>query len=115
MPTASLLADLQRLGLRIRAQGDALIVEPRAALTDELRSLIRANKPQLLEALAPLPADLDNRIRAMALRWQYSNAELSDVLMRARLDPAYRTVRVAEDEHREAEFRERGLLPRMDS
>lgn len=115
MAAATLLADLKRLGLRIRAQGDALIVEPRTALTDELRSLIRANKLQLLEALAPLPTELDSRIRAMAQRWQYSDVDLTDVLTRARRDPAGWMCAAALDERREQEFRERGLLPGADA
>jgi len=115
MPAATLLADLQRRGLRIRAQGDALIVEPRSALTDELRLLIRANKPQLLQALAQLPADLDRRIRAMARRWQFTHAELGDVLARARLDPVGWMRAVALDERREQEFHQRGLLPSADA
>lgn len=48
----TLLADLQHRGLRIRAAGEALIVEPRSALTDELRAAIRANKPAILRELA---------------------------------------------------------------
>lgn len=59
--------------------------------------------------------DLEQRICAMAQRWQYSAAELTDVLTRARIDPAYWAVRVIEDERREQDFRERGLLPRADA
>ena len=43
-----LLATLRNVGLQLRAQGDQLYVEPREALTDELRQTIRAHKPELL-------------------------------------------------------------------
>lgn len=59
--------------------------------------------------------DLESRIRAMAQRWQYSDAELIDVLSRARRDPAGWMRAVALDERGEQEFRERGLLPKGDA
>lgn len=115
----ALLAQLRERGLRVVAQGDALLVEPRSALTDELRAMIRANKPQLLRELASgggsLPADLERRIQAMARRWEYSPEELADVLDCARRDPAIWTRAVALDERSEAEFRQHGLLPRADA
>lgn len=62
-----------------------------------------------------LTPDLERRIRAMAQRWQYSDAELTDVLGRARLDPTGWMCAVALDERREQEFRECGLLPKEDA
>lgn len=108
-----LLAQLRERGLRITAQSDALLVEPRSVLTDELRAMIRANKRQLLRELTG--EFLERRIRAMAKRWEYSPDELADVLVRARRDPDGWARAVALDERREQEFRECGLLPRMDS
>lgn len=46
------VARLRSAGLRLTAQGDTLLVEPRSALTDELRALIKAHKTEILEALA---------------------------------------------------------------
>jgi len=61
------------------------------------------------------PQDLEHRIRAMARRWEYSQAELSDALSRARHDPGGWGNVVAIDEQREAKFREYGFLPRADA
>jgi hypothetical protein len=58
---------------------------------------------------------LERRIRAMARRWQYATYELTDVLARARANPAGWERAVALDERREQEFRERGWLPRTDA
>jgi hypothetical protein len=46
------LAQLRQCGLRLSATDGALLVEPKKALTDELRETIRANKPTLLRELA---------------------------------------------------------------
>lgn len=46
-----LLTQLRSAGLRLRAQGDQLLVEPKTALTDELRAMIRANKVTILGEL----------------------------------------------------------------
>lgn len=70
---------------------------------------------RLAKHTSPLAPDLERRIRAMARRWQYSPDELADVLDRARRDPAGWERAVIADEHRAREFRQRGLLPRMDS
>jgi hypothetical protein len=48
----SAVARLREAGLRLMARGDTLIVEPRSALTDELRAVIRENKPAILRELA---------------------------------------------------------------
>lgn len=55
-------------------------------------------------------SDLDLRILAMAQRWQYTQAELNEVLDLSRQDPAGWGRAVALDERREPEFRARGLL-----
>jgi hypothetical protein len=44
----ALLAQLRNEGLALRADGEELYVEPRASLTESLRSTIRANKAAIL-------------------------------------------------------------------
>ncbi len=51
MGASDLLERLRTAGVRVSVEGDALIAEPRTALTDDLRAAIRAHKPELLAAL----------------------------------------------------------------
>lgn len=51
MGAVDLLTRLDAAGIRLRADGDRLVVEPRQRLTEELRDAIRANKPELLTAI----------------------------------------------------------------
>lgn len=60
-------------------------------------------------------SDLEQRIRAMASRWQYSDNELADVIDRARVDPALWLRAVARDESHEQEYRDGGWLPKADA
>jgi tubulysin polyketide synthase-like protein len=53
MTVPEILDRLRNLGVNVRTDGSRLIVAPRDALTDELRTAIRANKPALVAALAP--------------------------------------------------------------
>jgi hypothetical protein len=46
-----LLAKLRASGLRVAADGDALVVEPRAALNEETRAIIRMHKRAILQEL----------------------------------------------------------------
>ena len=55
MLAAEILERLTACGVRLKRDADALVASPRAALTDELRKLIREHKPELLEALAKRP------------------------------------------------------------
>jgi non-ribosomal peptide synthetase component F len=48
----ALLAQLRSAGLRLSSRGDQLLVEPKAALTGELRAVIRDNKALILRELA---------------------------------------------------------------
>jgi hypothetical protein len=48
----STLASLRRHGLRVMSDAGRLLVEPRAALTDALRSTIRINKGAILRELS---------------------------------------------------------------
>jgi hypothetical protein len=50
MGAPDLLAQLSALGVKLSREGDALIAEPRSALTDEARAMIRAHKAELLAA-----------------------------------------------------------------
>lgn len=55
MGATDLLSRLALAGVRLSVVGsDRLLAEPRAALTDELRALIRAHKPDLLAALGEI-------------------------------------------------------------
>jgi hypothetical protein len=48
----AILTRLREHGLRLKPAGEHVIVEPRSALTDELRTLIRSHKPAILRELA---------------------------------------------------------------
>jgi len=48
----ALLAQLRSAGLRLTSRGDQLLVEPKTALTGELRTMIRDNKALILRELA---------------------------------------------------------------
>lgn len=72
MGAPDLLARLQALGVRLTLDGEHLIAEPRSALTDDARAMIRANKAELLAALQPrakgqLGATAAERRKAKAL------------------------------------------------
>jgi hypothetical protein len=58
----AILDTLKAHGVSLTRDGGDLIATPKAALTDELRALIRAHKPELLEAVGkvePTPEDKD--------------------------------------------------------
>ena len=62
MGASDLLGRLALAGVRLARIGeDRLAAEPREALTEELRTLIREHKPALLEALEPLERGRDLR------------------------------------------------------
>jgi TubC N-terminal docking domain len=48
----ALLTELRSAGLRLSSRGDQLLVEPKSALTEDLRALIRGNKAVILRELA---------------------------------------------------------------
>ena len=64
MGAPDLIGHLKGMGLTLTAAGDRLLVEPREAITDEIRQLIRENKAQILAALNPTTgnAELDGLI-----------------------------------------------------
>lgn len=64
MQAAEVLAHLTGSGFHVSATGNTVHVGPRAAITDDVRALVRAHKPALLSLLtrrpvpvAPLPAE----------------------------------------------------------
>jgi hypothetical protein len=70
MGAPDILGRLAEAGVRLSADGDKLRAEPADRLTDELRSLIRANKPALLARLGGHARDaeaLEERARPIPL------------------------------------------------
>jgi len=53
---AEILTELQRRGVSVTADGDALVLKPRRALDDELLVRVREHKPEILRALWARPA-----------------------------------------------------------
>jgi len=68
MGASDLLGRLALAGVKLTVLGpDKLAAEPREALTDELRALIRGHKAELIEALAPFERGREiRRQRALA-------------------------------------------------
>jgi hypothetical protein len=68
MGASDLLGRLALAGVRLTRLGeDQLAAEPKDALTDDLRELIRCHKPELLAALEPLDRGREfRRQRALA-------------------------------------------------
>jgi hypothetical protein len=60
---AELMARLTAAGVKLTANGEDLLAEPRAALTDELRTLIRAHKAEILDSLAEVKRGREERHR----------------------------------------------------
>jgi hypothetical protein len=52
---AEILGELQKRGVTVRADGDALTLKPRRALDDALLARVREAKPAILEALRDQP------------------------------------------------------------
>src|SRR5450759_2760366 len=68
MGASDLLTQLRCFGLTIEADGGALRVSPRFALTDQTRALIREHKAELLDVLsAPDPATERRRAKVLAM------------------------------------------------
>src|SRR5262245_603968 len=77
MGAPDLLAALRNIGLKLTAQGMHIRVEPKSALTDEIRGFIREHKQELLAELqvkTPLPCLTDAGLMAAEL------AQLVDVV-----------------------------------
>jgi hypothetical protein len=80
MGAPDLIGHLKSMGLRLRADGDRLLVEPKQAITDEARQLIRENKAALLSELArvSLPPILEHRIEFVARFHNFTPDELAE-------------------------------------
>jgi hypothetical protein len=106
---------LQQAGVSVRAEGDKIIAHPKGAVTDDLRSLMKAHKSGLLEAVrdgttyttADL-AEMDKLLREICELEGRSDDELDELLgQRSRMAPvnvlnALAALRIA---------RERALAP----
>lgn len=57
MGARDLLAELAGAGLSVTADGDRLVVRPASKLTDDMRTALRATKPELLALLSGPPAE----------------------------------------------------------
>jgi hypothetical protein len=108
MTAPELLRHLRQLGMDVRSDGSHLIVAPRRRITEELRCVIRENKPSLLIALAPRNAgagetqsgttkavapDSLSELRARERRRAQAVRMLAE-------DPAHRIAFVAGEEYR---------------
>ncbi len=56
MSATAILGELQRRGVKVIADGDALVLKPRRALDNELLARVREHKPEIIRALSARPA-----------------------------------------------------------
>jgi hypothetical protein len=84
----SVLAQLREHGLRFSAAGDALRVEPREALTAEVRAIIRAKKPDILRELAVEAHERQGTICGVAPLLTVQEAARQQVLAQLTANPA---------------------------
>jgi TubC N-terminal docking domain len=83
MGAPDILARLSAAGVRLELDGSDLLARPRAALTDELRGLIKAHKPELLAALsssAGLTQAEREKLLQLAARWEMDDDDVALVL-----------------------------------
>jgi hypothetical protein len=52
----AILSELQRRGVSVTADGDALVLKPRRAVDSELLARVREHKPEIIRALSARPA-----------------------------------------------------------
>lgn len=88
MGAPDLIVHLEGMGLRLTAAGDRLLVEPKQAITEETRQLIRENKAAILSALSPTTgnAELDGLIATLAGEFQCPEDERRLMIEAARGD-----------------------------
>lgn len=81
MGAPDLLHTLQDRGLRLWADGDRLMVAPRARITDDTRALIRSHKTELLNALGTgdLPVQVDDAGHGCGLGDSMTHAEATEI------------------------------------
>lgn len=101
-PDLRLLAELRAAGFDVRRRDRGrLTVTPGENLTASQRARIVTGKSELLAALEAeslLWSDLDQRLRQMANRWQYSAEDLVEALTAARSNLAGWLLAVDADE-----------------
>ncbi len=81
MEASIIMKQLRESGLTLTADGDRLLVEPKAAITDQHRAMIRQHKPALLALLSgktdtalveyPIPGRLSAPIPPSMKQWDY--------------------------------------------
>jgi hypothetical protein len=65
---AELLTDLRERGLKLRAEGERLLVAPKAALTPEIREALVTHKREILPLLQAQDPEVQWRLEAMRLQ-----------------------------------------------
>lgn len=78
---------IRESGLTLTADGDRLIVTPSDRLTDDLRTLIRDNKPGVLNALESEAVELTRLVRLCGERYDFAEAVHAEALAAALADP----------------------------
>ncbi|HAN55819.1 MAG TPA: hypothetical protein DCQ77_06350 [Betaproteobacteria bacterium] len=86
MGASDILNLLRQSSLRVSLSGTALNVLPVERLTDETRTLIRDNKPEILTALAGEAAELTQLVRQCGDAYGFTEAEHVDALAAALAD-----------------------------
>lgn len=79
---------IRESGLTLTTDGVRLIVTPSDRLTDDLRTLIRNNKPGVLDALESESAELTRLVRLCGERYDFTEAEHAEALAIALADPS---------------------------
>lgn len=87
MCAADVLHLIRESGLTVTADGDRLIVNPADRLTDDLRTLIRDNKPDVLVALESESAELTRLGRLHGERYGFTETEHAEARAAALADP----------------------------
>lgn len=90
---AELIRELRAAGMTVELAADRIVVAPRERITEQLRTRLKFRRQEALEHLL-----LEQRIKDMARRWQYSADELTESLTAAAIDPDGWRQWVAHDE-----------------
>ena len=87
MGAPAVLHLIRESGLTLTADGGRLILTPSDRLTDDLRTLIRNNKPGVLDTLESEAAELTRLVRICGERYDFTPAEHTEALAAALADP----------------------------